>query len=151
MTLTNLTLTRRDRERQIGRVMAVQGLCRNYAADQVRERIYDARAYLAARAQRLSLPYGQYGALARLRERGGTSSAAEAYGPRADDGVRRVSLRWGSTPLAVLVELERLGYVQVDRHRPLVGPIGLTAHEGELRRPITIRITDAGRAALDRE
>jgi hypothetical protein len=48
----NLTLLHRDRERQILRTMAAQGLSRDDAADQVRGRIYDAREYLKSRAQR---------------------------------------------------------------------------------------------------
>lgn len=39
-------------ERQIAKVIAAQGLNHEDAADQVRGRIYDARQYLKARAQR---------------------------------------------------------------------------------------------------
>ncbi len=97
----------------------------------------------------MKLTDAQYSALHTLAEFGPKTGTEVRMAP-AMDGSRRIKLECHFLTAPTLARLEADGLVSVERG-PLRRPTDAVGKSGHARRPITIAITDAGRAALGQQ
>lgn len=93
----------------------------------------------------MKLTDAQFGALSTL-ERFGPKVLVEVHGPRGMDGKRRITVQ-GIMSAPTLASLEQAHLIAVDRGTS-ARPVNAVGRPGYLRFPLTVSITDAGRAAL---
>lgn len=94
----------------------------------------------------MKLTDAQFCALATLANHG-PASLTEVHGPRGMDGKRKISVQ-GIMAAPTLAKLEQAHLIAVDRGGG-TRPVNAVGKGGHLRFPLTVTITDAGRAALD--
>lgn len=94
----------------------------------------------------MKLTDAQFSALHTLAEFG-PKGGTEIRMPPAMDGTRRIKLECNILTAPTLARLEGEGLVSVARGEASA-PKNAVGKSGHLRRPVTITITEAGRAAL---
>ncbi len=100
-------------------------------------------------ARPMQLTDAQFSALHTLAEFGPKTGTEVRMAP-AMDGSRRIKLECHFLTAPTLAKLEAEGLVAVERG-PASAPKNAVGKSGHARRPLTITITDAGRAALGRQ
>lgn len=95
----------------------------------------------------MKLTDAQFSALHALAEFG-PKEMVEVHGPRGMDGKRKITVQ-GIMSAPTLARLEQAHLVTVDRGGS-VRPANAVGKPGHIRFPLTVAITEAGRAALGR-